>query len=225
MADTYVNDSGTWRKAQAVYVRDGATWRAIKNIYVNQGGTWRLVFGGSSGTVSWTTAQTTTWTVPDGVYSISVNACGGGGGGGQADGGANFQGYGGAGGGANLRGAQVFTVYPGQVLNITVGAGGAYGQHPNQNPGGQSIVTNANGLPVSYVADGGSGGQSYVPGSGISAWAGAGVYGANYPTSTTSRTFSPGVSFNGGSSGGRGGDGGNYKLGLPGEAGKVFITY
>ena len=224
MADTYVNDSGTWRKAQAVYVRDGATWRAIKNIYVNQGGTWRLVFGGNSGTVSWTTAQTTTWTVPDGVYSISVNACGGGGGGGAADGGANFDGYGGGGGGANLKGPQVFTVYPGQVLNITVGEAGGINQGQG-GFGGQSIVTNANGLAVSYVADGGMGGQNYIPGSRISAWAGQGAYGANYPSSTWSRTFVAGASFNGGSSGGRGGDGGDYRPGYIGEPGKVFITY
>lgn len=224
MSDTYVNDSGTWRRALGVYVKDGATWRAIRNIYVNQGGTWRLVFGGNSGTASFTTAQSTTWTVPEGVYSISVNACGGGGGGGAADGGTNFSGYGGGGGGANLKGAQVFSVYPGQVLNITVGAGGALNQGQG-GFGGQSTITNANGLSVSYVADGGMGGQNYVPGSGVSAWAGQGAYGANYATATTSRTFSPGVSFNGGSSGGRGGDGGNYKPGVAGEAGKVFITY
>ena len=50
MANTYVNDSGTWRNIKGVYVKDSSIWRPIRNIYANQGGTWRLVFGGNTGT-------------------------------------------------------------------------------------------------------------------------------------------------------------------------------
>lgn len=222
MAKLYTNDSGNWRDIKGIYVNDDNTWRAIRNVYINDGGTWRLVFGGNTGTASFLTAQTNTaWTVPDGVYSITVNACGGGGGGGAADGGTNFSGYGGAGGGANLKGNQTFAVTPGQIIYVTVGDGGpANGGQGTY--GGQSIVT---GTGVSYTADGGMGGQNYVSGSGVSAWAGAGAYGANYATATTSRTFTPGASFNGGSDGGRGGNAGNYTPGLKGNPGKVYIYY
>lgn len=176
---------------------------------------------GQAGSQSYTTVGTFSFTVPSGIYAITVNACGGGGGGGQADGGTSFNGYGGAGGGANLKGAQVFSVTPGQSISITVGDGGpANGGQGTY--GGQSTIS---GTGVSYVADGGQGGQNYVSNSGVSAWAGAGVYGANYATSTTARTFSPGTSTNGGSDGGRGGDAPNYTPGLKGNPGKVYITY
>lgn len=175
-----------------------------------------------SGTAAYTTAQTNTpWTVPSGIFSVTVNACGGGGGGGAADGGTNFSGYGGAGGGSNLKGNVTFAVTPGQVLNVTVGDGGpANGGQGTY--GGQSIVTSTG---ISYTADGGMGGQNYVSNSGVSAWAGQGAYGANYATATTSRTFNPGVSFNGGSDGGRGGNAPNYTPGLKGNPGKVYIYY
>lgn len=221
MAETYIKDGTTWRNVKALYVNQSGTWRPIRNVYVNDSGTWRLVFGGNTGTASWTTAQSTTWTVPNGVYSISVNACGGSGGGGAADGGTNFNGYGGAGGGANLKGSTTFSVTPGQVLNITVGDGGpANGGQGTY--GGQSSVS---GTGVSYTADGGQGGANYASGSGVSAFAGAGAYGADYPSSTYSRTFTPGASFNGGSDGGRGGNAPNYTPGLKGNPGKVYISY
>ena len=42
--DTYVNDSGTWRKPSSIYANDGGTWRDLSKVYVNQGGIWRKVF-------------------------------------------------------------------------------------------------------------------------------------------------------------------------------------
>lgn len=176
---------------------------------------------GQPGSASYTAAGTYSFTVPSGIYSVTINACGGSGGGGQADGGTNFNGYGGAGGGANLKGEQSFSVAPGQVLSITVGDGGpANGGQGSY--GGQSTVT---GTGVSYTADGGQGGANYASGSGVSAFAGMGAYGADYPSSTYSRTYTPGASFNGGSDGGRGGNAPNYTPGLKGNPGKVYITY
>lgn len=176
---------------------------------------------GIPGSVSYLAAGSYSFTVPSGIYSINVNACGGSGGGGAADGGTSFSGYGGAGGGSNLKGVETFSVTPGQTLSITVGAGA--GANTNLGTfGGTSSVT---GTGVSYSAVGGESGQNYVSNSGVSAWAGAGAYGANYATNTTSRTFTPGASFNGGSDGGRGGNAGNYTPGLVGNPGKVYITY
>ena len=42
--DTYVNDSGNWRKATSIYVNDAGTWRDLSKAYVNKDGTWRKVF-------------------------------------------------------------------------------------------------------------------------------------------------------------------------------------
>jgi len=86
--------------------------------------------------------------------------------------------------------------------------------------GGTSTVI---GTGVSYSATGGECGGNYA-GSG-SAFAGAGAYGADYATNSTSRTYTPGATFNGGSTGGRGGNAGNYTPGLVGEPGKVYITW
>jgi hypothetical protein len=74
---------------------------------------------------TFTSAGSTTWTVPSGVTNVEVLVvAGGGGGGGNATGGQTPQGGGGAGG---LVYNPYFTVTPGAVLNVTVGAGGAGG--------------------------------------------------------------------------------------------------
>jgi hypothetical protein len=218
-AELSVKDGGTWRAIPSLYVKQGGVWLPINTAWVNVGGTWQVVYGGNTGSLVFTTVGTTTWTVPTGVFSITVNACGGGGGGGQADGGTTFNGYGGAGGGANLKGPQTFSVTPNQVLSITVGDGGPLNGGQGTY-GGQSSVT---GTGVSYTADGGQGGANYA--GGVSAFAGMGAYGADYPSSSSNRTFTPGASFNGGAAGGRGGNAPNYTPGLKGESGKVIITY
>ena len=88
-----------------------------------------------SGQDIFTTAGSTTWTVPCAVTSITVKAWGGGGGGGA--GGSNSAGGNGAGAGF----AQAtLAVTPGETLNIYLGGGG----------GGGSIHT--------YSGDGGGGG-------------------------------------------------------------------
>ena len=42
--DTYVNDSGIWRKPSSIYANDGGNWRDVDKVYVNKAGTWRTVF-------------------------------------------------------------------------------------------------------------------------------------------------------------------------------------
>lgn len=61
------------------------------------------------------------WTVPSGVYSISVVCVGAGGGGGYG------AGYGAGGAGGNLRYVNDISVIPGSTYSVIVGAGGAPG--------------------------------------------------------------------------------------------------
>lgn len=100
---------------------------------------------------TFTSAGSTTWTVPSGVTNVEVLVvAGGGGGGGNATGGQTPQGGGGAGG---LVYNPYFTVTPGAVLNVTVGAGGAGGT-TGSNAGsaggnslfgtGTNLITNGN---------------------------------------------------------------------------------
>jgi len=68
--------------------------------------------------VRFTSTGSTTWTVPSGVTNVEVLVVAGGGGGGGGK-----RGGGGGGGGVLYR--PYFTVTPGAVLNVTVGAGGS----------------------------------------------------------------------------------------------------
>ena len=78
--------------------------------------------------VSFTTTGTFTWTVPDGVTSVSavcVGAGGGAGGSGSCD--TALSGWAGGGGGGGGLSYGTFDVTPGETLTIIVGAGGAGG--------------------------------------------------------------------------------------------------
>ena len=106
-----------------------------------------LVFSGfSQTTIPFTSPGTTTWTVPPCVTSITVQTWGGGGGGGgstsrQGGSGSDWeacsQGGGGGGGGFASR---TYTVTPGDVYTVVVGAGGAGGI--GNNTGSSSVTTN-----------------------------------------------------------------------------------
>lgn len=122
-----------------------------------------------------------TWTVPDGVTKIRVTCVGGGGGGGHYY--ARY--YGGdAGGGGGFASAE-FTVTPGEVLNVNVGAGGGgrwsqgYGQ-----TGGSTTVTDdsTSGSNMSLTANGGLGG--YYGNSGNNQGGSAAVSGNNMVANT-----------------------------------------
>lgn len=189
----------------------------------------------SSFTVSYTTPGTYTYDVPEGVFLIALNGCGGGGGGGSGDGGANNDGPGYGGGGSNLI-QQNYEVVPGQTLYIVVGTGGtaAFGDN-----GGAGFPTMVSSVGIGFFASGGGGGGSHpgwgpvgevspayfniITGESVAAVndtsnrGGAGANGANnggYPTA--------GSSTNGGANGGTGGPY-DRRAGTPGQAGKLFI--
>lgn len=100
----------------------------------------------SAQTTSQTFNATTTFTVPAGVTTITVEAWGGGGGGSNRSGAS-----GGGGGGAYTRGILTGLI-PGSTITITVGTGGAAGAIGNNSSvlgvvanGGQSVANSRNG--------------------------------------------------------------------------------
>jgi hypothetical protein len=105
----------------------------------------------SWGAVNYTTPGIYTWSVPDGIFSISITAIGGGGGGGQ---GSTFN-TGGAGG--NLAAINTLAVTPGQTFTITVGTGG----NANTNGGNSIFVKTSDGTKILEAA-GGQAGQSSI---------------------------------------------------------------
>jgi hypothetical protein len=138
-------------------------------------------------TVSFTTPGIYTWTVPDGLTSISIVATGGGAGGGGMSA-ANVGQAGGA--GAVITGT--LSVTPGQVLSLVVGGGGGAGANGPVNGngfffgagggGGGSSNVDA-GSDQQIIAGGGGGAGSYEGGAGGDAGGtgGAGGNGGNAP--------------------------------------------
>lgn len=151
-----------------------------------------------------------TWTVPAGVTIVKVECWGGGGAGGGANGSAptNRAGGGGAGGAYTL--VNTISVSPGQIISVTVGAGGIgnYSNDNGGNPGnggngGTSVFNSI--IPVSAI--GGEGGKEGFSGDATGA---GGV-------TTTGGTFNGGAGASGSTasnySGGGGGGAGNGSSG------------
>jgi len=135
----------------------------------------------TAGYFGWATAGSYTWTVPAGVYWIALEVAGGGGGGAGANGNLVFAG---GGGGASGVALSVLPVTPGDVLTVTVGAGGVAGVAAHSptpgitagGNGGSSTVNNPGKWTV--TCGGGFGAADHTPGSGNSGTgAGFGGYG------------------------------------------------
>lgn len=112
------------------------------------------LFGGLKGVAKYTSSGS--FTVPAGVTTIYLSACGGGGGGGFSGTTSSSVSGGGGGGGAGqscLR--ATYTVTPGQVISFTVGAGGGSGGNGTSTVVG-SLITLLGGF------SGGAGGAGSV---------------------------------------------------------------
>ncbi|WP_116520998.1 hypothetical protein [Achromobacter insuavis] len=130
------------------------------------------------GQQAFTTPGTTNWTVPNGVYAVYAEGWGAGGGSASRQGTNNCFAGGGGGGGEYRSG--LFSVTPGQVLAIQVGAGGtAGGAYPaSGGAGGSSGIT---GL---FSASGGAGGTvGTTSSSGIGGDGGTGGTGGSFAIS------------------------------------------
>jgi hypothetical protein len=71
MPNSYIKDGGVQRLIQKPFAKVSGAWQPIKKIWAKDAGTWRQVFG-NTGTQTFSTVGTTSWTAPPGVYSISV---------------------------------------------------------------------------------------------------------------------------------------------------------
>jgi hypothetical protein len=186
-------------------VSNSITVNEINNVSVGQ------IIAGSFNYISYTSVGVTTWTVPAYVYKVKVTVVGGG------AGAFNAIAYGG-GGGAGGSCIGVFSVIPGTVYTITVGAGGAAGSAGNAS----SFV----GTGINMVANGGqtsvnSGAQRNIGGAGGTASGGQINISGGYGTSTSGAISFP-PPCNGGNSifgGGGGGALGNGNPGSPNSGG------
>jgi hypothetical protein len=185
---------------------------------------------GSSQT--FTTVGTTSFTVPNFVTQITVTGVGGGGaGGGGRDTGCQDD-KGGAGGGSSgvTVVGQTYSVTPGQVLSVYVGAGGTYVQGAAGNNGGASGITGIVNLPggngggggemCSYLNDGvyygggASAGSGSVAGSSGYYWCNGGAGGSGaYGTGGAATAQTNGNNGTGYGAGGSGGSSGNMNGG------------
>jgi len=155
-----------------------------------------------------------TWTCPSGVTSIELLVVAGGGGGG----GAYYAGGGGAGGVIH---DTSYTVVPGTVYDLTVGAGGSGGGNNTAGSDGSDSVWNVNaeGSGITFTADGGGGGGSSGTQNGASGGSGGGASGYGIPnTGGSSSQTSPSGATGYGNAGGESGNYGTYSGGGGGGA-------
>lgn len=146
---------------------------------------------------------TNTFTVPAGVTQVTVEAWGGGGAGGGCSSLARSTG----GGGGTYTKAVSVSVTSGQIITVTVGAGGTGVSDNNGGTGGTSIF--ASTVPVSAIGgNGGSKNGNATPLNGLGAVAVAGITFNGGAGGAGNATTS-----NGGTSGGGGGGGGSMSSG------------
>jgi hypothetical protein len=170
-------------------------------------------------TITFTTPGTTTWTVPECVFEITVQTFGGGGGGGGAlailrNSGDGETCVGGGGGGGGGYSSSVLAVVPGQVYTIVVGAGGT---------AGSAGAGTWNGGISTQAGNGGSGGTSSFTGNSynIQATGGIGGNGASgYNTSTSADLNIVGTGGTGGA-----GSGGTINFNGGNGSASVFATF
>ena len=177
MPKVYVKDSNSWQSAKEIFVKDAGTWKTVTELHVKDGGSWRKVFPESTGTQTYSTAGTFSWTVPDGIYSISATVYGAGGGSGACNN--NGDAWVGGGGGAGGKNTGTIAVTPGEVLTFEVGAGGFgatsrfnsnYYTNPNNSTNGSGTAGASTAIKRSstslLAATGGTGGVQYGYGTG-----------------------------------------------------------
>lgn len=189
MANVYVHTSGTFTAAKEIFVKDAGTWQTVKEVWIKEGGVWVQAFPESTGTQSYTSAGSYSFTVPNGIYSLTATIVGGGGGGGGFFGSGDNH-AGGAGGSGGYYTGSTIAVTPGETLSLTVGAGGGSasfefnggfictgtqgtsGSYWNGTAGSSTIISR--GATPLLTATGGQPGIGSGPGDNCSGSSGAG---------------------------------------------------
>lgn len=214
MPNIYPKSGGAFDPAKEVFVKDAGSWKTVKEVWVKESGTWTKAFPESNGTQTYSTPGTYSFTVPNGIYTLSsvmVVGAGGGGGGSVLSGDVHGAANGGSGG---FYSGQTVSVNPGEVYTIVVGSGGAgSGSSTGSTGGNSSLKLGATNI---FTATGGTGGAGVV-GDNVPAFGGtggspAGVNGSNSASWMIYRN-TPGQGYNGagqnGTGYGNGGLGGN----------------
>jgi hypothetical protein len=150
--------------------------------------------------------------IPQGVYSASLQICGGSGGGGGSGGENNVSNYGGGGGGGANVVSGTLSVKPGEVYTVTVGSYGrpasAYsrGSGLYGGDGGYTQVSGPGGSLIAYGGQGGGHSSHHDWTASPPARGGDGGSGANAGETPASKSTIPqgGTSTNGGRRGGNG---------------------
>jgi hypothetical protein len=213
MPKTYVKAGGVQREAKQIYVKTAGVWQPSRRVYAKVAGAWQQVFGTNYTTQAFTTSGT--FTVPTGIYSLTVTLIGGGGGGGAGFGGGGGGGAGGQGGGSGgYYQAQSISVVPGQVIPVTVGTGGA-GRGVNAGAGFAGTSSSVG----SYTATGGNGGSGWLEAIHNTDTSGNGAGGTPSGAAGVGGT---GIAFGGT---GHGGNGGSTPLGVGGTWSTVPTGY
>ncbi|QOG03324.1 T9SS sorting signal type C domain-containing protein [Flavobacterium sp. MDT1-60] len=158
-----------------------------------------------------TPAGTKTWTVPNGVTSITLEIWGAGG----AGGGSLINKEGGAGGGGGAYVLRTITVTPGDIITYSVGTG-AIGTSNAGTTGGNTTLTTVSGTNLN--ANGGSGGNTAVHNASVSAGSGGSASGGTTNTNGSNGSNNSTSTGNGGK-GGNGGNGGAGGTGADGNNG------
>jgi len=166
MPQLQVKDAGVWKQAQGVYVKEAGVWKVVTQGWVKEAGVWKQFypdFTPGVNNVIYPTAGTFSYTIPAGVFSITVSGIGGGGHTcGYHDGG--YCQYSDPQGPGSIVRNVTIPVTPGKVCNFTVGYGGGAGSY-NGNCGrwGQATSFSYDGSPVFVAQPGGvTGGTIYM---------------------------------------------------------------
>jgi uncharacterized repeat protein (TIGR01451 family) len=141
---------------------------------------------------SFTTPGSWSYTVPAGVYAVSVTLVGAGGGGGGADA------YGGGNGGNGGSISAIVAVQPGQTLSGYVGGGGATGW--TSGNGGSYVYCSGNGSAT--AGGGGAGGAANCPNSSVGGYSGGGGAGGGASSLALAGTYLLQAAGGGGGGGG-----------------------
>ncbi len=145
----FTRHSTLWKPFRP-WARASGVWKQVKSYFAKDGSVWKSVYTGS-GQLSFTSAGSQTWVVPDGVTSICAVTIGGGGG---ARNGTTR----GGGQGGGLAYKNDIPVTPGETLTIEVGDGGQSKVNAFGGNGGDSYVSRASTM-LCHAA-GGQGGRS-----------------------------------------------------------------
>ena len=152
----FVNQNGTWVEVKNPQVKQGSTWVPIKKGFTNINGVWTQ-FWPSTGSMSYSSVGSYTFTVPYGIYTLNISAAGGGGGGGGTD-----SPYGGSAGYPGRYIVGSISVNPNDTITIGVGGGGQHGNSGTGTGDGTGGISS-----VGY-----SGGRGGLPGQ--AGWSGGG---------------------------------------------------